>query len=70
MSDKSGYNSPGMKSSKSNEWTTPKDFYDKLNDEFHFDLDVASTDENALCDRHYTIEDDGLKQEWGGVRVV
>jgi len=54
-----------MVSSKNNEWATPQDLFDRLNDEFHFTLDVAATHENAKCRNHFTIEDDGLKQDWG-----
>lgn len=61
----SGFTS-GMKSSLSNEWTTPRELFDELNAEFHFTLDAASTDENALCEQHYTVDDDGLSQEWAG----
>ena len=32
-------------SSNSNEWTTPQDFYDKLNNEFNFTLDPCATKE-------------------------
>ena len=53
-------------SSRTNEWATPKDFYKALDAEFHFTLDPCSTDENAKCEHHYTIEDDGLTQDWGG----
>lgn len=53
-----------MVSSKTNEWSTPQDFYDKLNAEFNFQLDVASTKENAKCAKYFTIEDDGLSKEW------
>lgn len=53
----------------SDEWSTPKDLFDSLNEEFHFDLDAASTDENALCERHFTRENDGLLQSWGGCSV-
>ena len=56
----------GMRSSASNEWTTPADLFAGLDAEFHFDLDVASTDDNALCERHYTQEQDGLSQPWDG----
>lgn len=30
------------------------------------DIDLASTDENALCAKHFTKEDDALSQLWGG----
>ena len=53
-------------SSKSIEWATPKEFFAQLDKEFHFDLDPCSTHENAKCVKHYTIEEDGLSQDWGG----
>ena len=53
-----------MVSSKSNEWTTPQDFFDELNAEFGFTLDPCSTVENRKCAKHYTIEDDGLSKDW------
>jgi len=49
-----------------NDWETPQDFFDKLNEEFCFDLDVCATDQNAKCNQYYTVEDDGLKQQWLG----
>ena len=54
-------------SSKSCEWETPQWLFDELNTEFSFALDVCSTYKNAKCDRYYTIDDDGLAQEWRGV---
>ena len=54
-------------SSKSVEWATPREFFNNLNKEFHFNLDPCSTHENAKCEKHYTIEDDGLSQDWGGI---
>lgn len=51
-------------SSETNEWATPQDFFDKLNDEFHFTLDPCSTDDNCKCEKHYTIRDNGLQQDW------
>ena len=53
-----------MVSSKSNEWATPQDLFDKLNKEFNFTLDPCSTKENAKCKNFYTIEDDGLSKLW------
>lgn len=55
-----------MFSSKTDLWTTPQEFYNKLNEEFGFTLDPASTHQNTKCKRHYTIDEDGLKQDWGG----
>lgn len=59
-------NTDVMFSSKSNEWATPQSFFDKLNEEFGFTLDPCCTHENAKCEHHYTIEEDGLSQNWGG----
>jgi len=54
-------------SSKTDEWQTPQDFFDRLNEEFHFTLDVCATPENAKCPRYYTKRDNGLIQKWEGV---
>lgn len=53
-----------MVSSKSNEWETPQDLYDKLNDEFNFTLDPCCKPETAKCDRYFTIKENGLLQDW------
>jgi len=55
--------------SKSDEWATPQDLYDSLDAEFHFNLDPCSNDINCKCEKHFTPEQDGLKQNWGGCRV-
>ena len=51
-------------SSKTNEWSTPQDFFDELDKEFNFTLDPCATSENAKCTKCFTVEDDGLKQDW------
>ena len=56
-------------SSKKSDWETPKALFDELDREFHFTLDPASTDENALCKKHYTIRENGLAQSWKGETV-
>ena len=57
-------------SSQSDEWETPQEFYDTLNDEFHFTLDPCANELNHKCDKYFTIKDDGLKQNWGGGQTV
>lgn len=59
-----------MFSSKTDLWSTPQDFFDKLNKEFNFNLDPCSTHENAKCEEHFTIVEDGLKQNWGGTYSI
>ena len=50
--------------SKSNEWTTPPDLFNKLNLKYNFTLDPCCTKDSALCDKYYTIKDNGLIQDW------
>ena len=58
-----------MFSSKTDMWSTPQKFYDKLNKEFNFDLDPCATIDNAKCDLYFTKEENGLKQDWQGYTV-
>lgn len=58
-----------LMSSNKDDWCTPQDLFDKLNEEFHFDLDAAASDINTKCPRYFTKETDGLKNSWGGVTV-
>jgi len=44
----------------SDNWSTPKEFYNKLNDEFNFDFDPCPLNENEI-----TPEKNGLLIEWG-----
>lgn len=55
-----------MFSSKKMDWETPKDFFDKLNKKFKFDLDACASDENHKLDNYFTVNDNSLIKEWGG----
>lgn len=55
-----------MYTSKSDEWATPQAFFDEVNKEFDFTLDVCSTEENHKCDKFFTLKDNGLEKNWGG----
>ncbi len=59
----------GMYSSKTDEWATPQDFFDKLNEEFNFTLDPCANEENHKCSKYYTEKEDGLIQSWQGETV-
>lgn len=39
--------------SNKDDWETPQKLFDQLNEEFHFTLDAASSDQNAKCEHHY-----------------
>lgn len=60
-------NTKVMFSNKTDLWETPQDFFDRLDDEFGFDLDACALPQNAKCERCYTPEMDGLSQPWDGV---
>ena len=55
-----------MFSSETDEWETPQDFFNTLDAEFHFYLDVCATPQNAKCKSYYTKAENGLAQEWAG----
>lgn len=59
----------GLFSSNTDDWATPQDFFDKLDSEFHFNLDPCASESNAKCNHFFTKEDNGLMQNWGGYRV-
>ena len=57
----------GMYSSKSDNWETPQDLFDSLDAKYHFDLDVCADKNNTKCKLFYSVEVDGLAQDWKGV---
>lgn len=58
-----------MFSSKTDLWATPQEFFDKLNEEFHFTLDPCACEDNRKCEKFFSKEDDGLSKDWGGENV-
>lgn len=62
-------NTEAMFSHKKNNWATPQHFFDKLNEEFGFTLDPCADDQNHKCQKYFTEEQDGLKQDWSGETV-
>jgi site-specific DNA-methyltransferase (adenine-specific) len=56
-------------SSKTNDWSTPQDFFDLWNKRAGpFDLDVCATRENAKCARYFNVQDNGLEQTWSPLK--
>ncbi|QZI87782.1 Dam methyltransferase with PAPS reductase domain [Vibrio phage 44E38.1] len=55
---------PVKKKSMGDSWRTPPEVFNTLNREFGFIADMASSHENALCDLHFTEEDDSLSLDW------
>lgn len=48
------------------DWETPQDFFDEIDNEFHFTLDACANETNHKCNKYFSESDDGLKQNWGG----
>ena len=63
-------NREAMFSSATDEWATPQEFFDELNEEFHFTLDPAANEENHKCETFFTKEQNGLACPWGGTHGV
>jgi site-specific DNA-methyltransferase (adenine-specific) len=64
MDNKTFFSSEIALSSKSNDWVTPQYIFNELDKEFRFTLDPCASEENAKCDKYYTVDDDGLSQDW------
>lgn len=56
-------------SSNSDEWATPQQLFEVLDEYYHFELDPCATKENTKCAKFFTKADNGLIQDWGGVRA-
>lgn len=56
----------GLFASTSGKWETPQHLFDILNDEFGFTLDVCATVQNAKTDNYFSLDDNGLEQDWTG----
>lgn len=52
------------RTTQSDLYGTPPEFYEVLDKEFHFTLDPCADDNNHKCDTYYTETDNGLLQPW------
>jgi site-specific DNA-methyltransferase (adenine-specific) len=55
-------------SSESDEWGTPQKLFDRLNDEFHFNLDAAASSTNGKCPVNLT--DNSLFLQWHEYKTI
>tara|TARA_Y100001937_G_C7037610_1_gene293099 strand:- start:95 stop:583 length:489 start_codon:yes stop_codon:yes gene_type:complete len=57
-------------SSKTGNWATPQEFFDKLDWRFGpFDLDPCASPHNTKCANFYTEAENGLSKDWTGHTV-
>jgi len=45
-----------LRSSGKNDWQTPPELFEILNNHFHFECDVTASHENRLCNKYFTEE--------------
>lgn len=58
-----------MFSSKTDQHPTPQAFFDRVNLEVGpFEVDVCADATNTKCQRFFSVADDGLAQDWAGLR--
>ena len=53
--------------SKNQEYATPWNLYKKLDDEFHFTIDVCADKNNNKAKKYFTEDDNALEKNWTGV---
>jgi site-specific DNA-methyltransferase (adenine-specific) len=55
----------GKFNSAKQDWQTPDEIFDPLNEEFAFTLDAAASFENKRAEKFFDKDSDGLLQDWG-----
>lgn len=61
---------PSRESGSTDDWQTPKKFYELLHEEFDFQLDPCAADAKvAKCESYITPDVDGLAVSWEGLRA-
>jgi phage N-6-adenine-methyltransferase len=50
--------------SRGSDWGTPHELFDKLDNEFHFTLDVCASYWNTKVKKYFSENEDGLKKNW------
>ena len=64
-----------MPPSQTDNWATPRDLWDKLNEVHRFNVDAAASQRNHLCEKWYGLDHedesrrDGLAATWDGDSV-
>ena len=53
-------------SHKNDVWSTPQYLFDKLDSEFHFEIDACANSDNAKCATYFSPEIDALSCSWEG----
>lgn len=55
-------------SSNRNDWRTPPNFFQSLDQRFNFSFDLASDEKNKLVQKNFTVDDDALSHDWHKIK--
>lgn len=55
-----------MFSSRSDEYETPRNLYERLDKIFNFTLDPCASDLSHMSENYYTLANNGLSKDWDG----
>ena len=53
----------GLFTSNKEDWETPSDFFNELNEKYNFKWDLAASDDNAKCSNYFKQDDNSLERE-------
>lgn len=59
----------GVNNGGRDDWRSPRKLVESLDNEFDFTIDLAADNNNRVCDRYYSEQDDALLQSWKGERA-
>lgn len=54
-------------SSVRSDWATPRDFFARLDEEFHFTLDACATEQSACCPKFISADENAFFLDWPGI---
>lgn len=60
----------GLFTSNTDQWATPKAYFEEINKEFDFNLDPCADETNHKCDLYYDRQANGLSKNWGGTECT
>jgi len=52
--------------SNKQEWGTPPELFNHLNEHYCFDFDLAADESNHKTESYFTVEDNALSKSWSG----
>ncbi|WP_227544458.1 phage N-6-adenine-methyltransferase [Raoultella terrigena] len=54
----------GVNNGGRDDWRSPRKLVESLDNEFDFTIDLAADNNNRVCDRYYSEQDNALLMSW------